>query len=242
MSDARATYLYPGYAPYAKTPTADDPIWLVVHNYTRRDINKAANGADFKSAKMRSPDGRGGNPLEPVALLRYEVAYHPAKYYELHTPDAEQADRGSATGRNPNGFDLFDSTSIYDNDYLKARDDFRDWWMGLQDPVGDSGDAVHRDGRAELLRQMAAEGIVACLDNHDVPAALEIISETRSINHVNWAVYRDQLVKLLEARLVNHWHLMSPEQQAKHTAYDPPDGDDDNTNSGTNSGTSSGTV
>ena len=242
MSDAQATYLYPGYSSYNFTPTSENPVWILVHNYTRRDIDKAANGTDFKSVKMKALNSEGERPLEPIALLRYEFDYHPAKYFDV-TGHAATLDRGRATGRNPNGLDMFtEGRNIYENDYIKAKDDFRDWWMNLQDPVADGGTEARPDGRAELLRQMTTEGIVACVENLDIPAALEIIENTKAISHLNWPVYRDQLVTMLEARLVNHWHLMSPAQQAKHTQYVPPDGDDENTNSGTNSGTSSGTI
>ena len=217
--------------PGFNTPTPDSPQWLAVVGYTKQDIDKAANSNDFLSARLRFWDSETNRyRVADVALLRYEQDYRPAKYQLVY-----DAPTGSATRRNPNSFDLY--TTVYMRSLLPhAKDDFRTWWEGLQDPVEDDDDAAHPSGRAELLRQMSREGIIACIENDDIPAALELIENTKNINHVNWGVYRDQLVPLLEARLVNHWHLMSPKQQAKHTKYVPPKGTD-TTNSGTNSGT-----
>ena len=217
MADASIDSYYVGRR-YTREVTADDPIWLAVLDYTQRDIDKAANSADFKSAAFRI-----GSAVRHAALLKYTFAHQPPEYLVIGRTD-EGYDHGSATRRNPNAFDLIDTGGLH-SDLLNAPQDFRTWWDGLTYGVEDSADASVPDGRASLLSQMAGVGILGLVEQYDIPAALEIIRNTTQIKHVSWAVERDILIPLLEARLVNHWHLMSAEQQAKHTKYVPPSGD-----------------
>ena len=231
MSEARGQY-YIG-TPYTGTPTPEHPVWLLVHNYTQRDIDKSDNQDDFLSAAFKSDLSL--DVAEPVALLRYSFAHHPARYTVISGQALDRLRRGKANSGNPNGMDLLTYPNYY-NDYLLAKDDFRAWWEGLTYKTADSGDASVPDGRASLLSQMVGVGIVGLIERDDIPAALHIIENTTAIKHVSWAIERDILIPMLEARLVNHWHLMTAEQQAKHTQYQPPAGNEP-TNSGTGSGT-----
>ena len=214
---------------YTQTPTAENPIWLAVADYNRKDIDKAANGTDFKSAAFRV-----STSIRPFALLKYTTAYQPTEYLIIGGElSGARYDKGSATKRNPNGFDLLHTGGL-ENTMLGVRDDFRDWRINLKYAVEDSGDASVPDGRASLISQMVGVGIMDMIENYDIPAALEVIRNTTAIKHVSWAIERDILIPMLEARLVNHWHLMAPDQQAKHTRYIPPAGS--TTGSGTEGG------
>ena len=234
MSDASAQS-YIG-RPYGTTPTEENPVWLLVHNYTQRDIDKSGNPVGFLSAAFKnqlSPD-----VAQPVALLKYTFEHRPAVSTHISGHALDRTRIGRADGGNPHGMDLLLYPGYY-NDLTKAKDDFRAWWEKLAYPVDDSGDASVPDGRASLLSQMIGVGIVGLIERDDIPAALYIIKNTTEIKHVSWQIERDILIPMLEARLVNHWHLMDAAQQAKHTRYVPPPGD---TNSGTGSGTESGSI
>ena len=215
---------------YHWIPTSENPVWMLVHNYTQRDLNKSATQNDYKSAKFVNSSS---TTPEPIALLRYEREYYPAKYkfFAPGSNELARVMRGTANSGNPNGLDLL-VDGQYTNDYLKIPQDFRDWWMDLQYKVDDSVTEdengtvkINHDGRGTLLSQMSEAGIIDCINNFDIPAALNIINNTKKIDHVSWQVVRDPLIEILEARLVNHWHLMTPKQQAKHTKYIPPEGD-----------------
>lgn len=104
--------------------------------------------------------------------------------------------------RLPNRFDSYIGYDIHNTlgDPAKI---LKDWVYGLKDQVADSGHAAHRDGRAELLKQMAGEGIFAAADLGDFASAIEIVKTTRNINHVNWAVYKTEIINKLRAGIVN---------------------------------------
>ena len=233
MNGARATNSIG--TEYTRIPTTDNPVWLIVHNYTQKDINKSANGDDFLHCKF---DVNG--VTEPAALLKYTFEYHPRRYFWLfHNSDADEINKGSMSGRNPNGLDLIRGLYTQYNTLTRVKTEFRDWWIGLKEGVAETSEA-HPDGRAELMRQMSREGIINCINNYDVPAAIEIVKNTKNINHVNWQIYRDQLIPLLENSIRNNYHLMDDEQKKKFTPYVPP-ADYEPTNSGTSSGTMHGT-
>ena len=69
---------------YSGTPTNENPVLLAVIDYTQRDIDKAANGTDFKSAAFKIDSSHiSGDKIRNVALLRYETLYHPSLYLIL---------------------------------------------------------------------------------------------------------------------------------------------------------------
>ena len=223
---------------YTHTPTEDNPVWLIVHNYTKKDINKSANQDDFLHCKFDFPSQGWGT--EPVALLRYNFEYHPEKYFYIYDDlFLNFVRQGSMSGKNPNGLDLL-NISPYKSSLVKTKDVFRDWWTNLKDNVEKTSNK-HPDGRAELIRQMSKEGIIDCINNDDIPAALYLIKSNESINYVNWGDIRDgKLIPLLENGLNNHYHLMDDEQKKRFSPYVPPA--DYTTSTTIGSGTTSGTM
>ena len=230
---ARAQY-YIG-SDYNFTPTQERPVWLLVHNYTQKDIDKSSHDGPLFHCKFDLSQWG----TEPVALLRYNFEYHPQKYYWIFDPaDVEFIRRGNMNSKNPNGLDLFNRRAYEGaNTLVKTKEAFRDWWVKLKDNVEESAtNTSFHDGRSQLLSQMSAVGIIDCINNDDIPAALYLVKNTKDINHINWQVKRDEIIPILENGLRNHYHLMDDNQKKRFSPYVPP-ADYAPTNSGTMSGT-----